>query len=92
MEVALSEASQELLEVLRQELTQRFMSFDRPNLVQLMEQAEYNDLIAILHLGFSEKACFDSLRGMIDTTSFDLSEDDLNEVFQGLQAIIKGGR
>lgn len=49
----------------------------------------YDDLIIMLHGGFSEKALIQSLQGIFERTLFEYSKEDLEAIEKGIDAVIK---
>lgn len=83
----LTEKNKELLDTLKANMIRDFTNMERPDIVDVLKEFNYNDLIMVLHLGFSEKTFFRSLRGLEKNVSFYLSNEQLNKIASRLRSL-----
>jgi len=90
MEVGIGKTTKELLDSLKEGQIQLWKQQNRDDIADIFERMDYNDLVMVLHLGFSEKAFYESMQGIVTTSSFRLSEEEINKIKQGLN-MLSGG-
>jgi hypothetical protein len=91
-EICISTVNKELLDSLKQEFITIFKESNHSQCAKILSTFDYNDLITLLQIGFSEKALFDSLQGIEDLKlSPDINTFNWNEIQRRLQHL-KGGR
>jgi len=71
MNVELGDFNIKHLEVLRKGLAHIFRTTKQENVAKGIEKANYDQLIMLLHLGFSEKALLESVHGKVILQMFD---------------------
>jgi hypothetical protein len=87
--IGISRKSRDFLDKLKVELLEYAQKMRRDDLFQLFDNFDYDDLIYVLHLGFSEKSFFETVRGTCEGISFELSEQDLDEIRLGIKTLFK---
>jgi len=71
MNVELGDFNIKQLEGLRKELAHIFRTMKQENVAKGIEKANYDQLIMLLNIGFSEKALLESLHGEVILKMFD---------------------
>lgn len=71
MEVELSNKNIMLLDMLRKHLADIFRGIEKDATARAIEKADYNQLVMMLHYGFSEKAFIESAKGIFRLGRFE---------------------
>ena len=90
MEVEINGKVKTLLDALRESQMALWETRDRLDIAQIWSGLDYNDLIMALHLGFSERAFYESMQLKVTPTSFSISKDEENKIRQGLHRLSGG--
>lgn len=84
MKIEISKDNIELLDGLKKQEIEHAKHFGREDIANLWTRFDYNDLITVLNLGYSEKAFFNAIQDNADPQMFELTADDLDNIYQGL--------
>jgi len=90
MDLVITEKTKELLDSLKEQIIGDFKKMNLPETIKFIESFDYNDMIMLLHLGFSEKALYESLRGVCIKTPFSLTKTEVAKIQIGLRDIMRG--
>ena len=90
MEIEIDSRVKDLLDVLKRNQIKIWETQNRKDIADIWNKFDYNDLIMVLHLGFSEMAFYQSMVGVVEPERFDIPKENLNKIRQGLHRLIGG--
>jgi hypothetical protein len=90
MDVVITQKTKELLDSLKKQLILDFEQMHLPETVKVIESFDYNDMIMVLNLGFSEKAFYESMQGKLNAIRFSLTKSEVDKIQVGIRAMKRG--
>lgn len=90
MDEKLSKQSIVLLDILRRDMVTIVSEMNDLELMKKLENCDYDSIVQILNLGFSEKAFFDALTGKVELKVEDITFTEKSREL--LMTILKDGK